>query len=275
MIPSLSETDFEKISRLAYEHFGLHLPEGKQALVAARLGKEMRLRGAENFSQYYRHVREDATGQALISLIDALTTNYTSFLREPQHFELMSSLATSVYRNHKSLRIWSAACSSGEEPYSIAMTLAAAGSRHGCPWRAAIRIFATDISTKVLAIAQRAVYEAEKFNSLPKDWLRQFLLKGTGDSSGYFQIKPELRSMVEFKRFNLMDALPQGEFEFIWCRNVMIYFDRATQQSTVRRLAERLGAGGYLFIGHSETLNGLDQPLRYIRPAVYRKEARA
>lgn len=271
-LPRILRADFEKISRLAYEQAGLNLPPGKEALVSARLGKEMRRLGFESFADYYQHLRADSTGQSLIGLLDALTTNYTSFLREPQHFDLLTLLATTTLRQIPALRIWSAACSSGEEPYSIAMALSAVRSPD-CAWT--LRILATDISTRVLDIARRAIYPAEKFQPLPQPWMRAFLLKGTGDADGKFQIKPEIRALVEFDRANLLDRGSPGEFQFVFCRNAMIYFDRATQQRIVHRLAQSIVPGGYLFIGHSETLNGFDQPLRYVRPAVYRKETRA
>jgi chemotaxis protein methyltransferase CheR len=264
--PQLHQADFEKISRLAYDNFGLNLADGKQALVSARLAKEMRRLGYESFTDYYRQVCADSTGQSLMGLIDALTTNYTAFLREPQHFELLMSLAATELRHASPLLVWSAACSSGEEPYSIAMTLAQAARP--------ARILATDISTRVLETARRAIYPAEKLEPFPDSWKRAFLLRGTGKASGKFQIKREIRALVEFRRLNLLDHASPGEFHFIFCRNVMIYFDRSTQQRIAARLAHSLHPGGYLFIGHSETLNGLDQPLRYVRPSVYRREDR-
>jgi len=272
--PALTSADFQKISRLAYDQFGLNLPAGKETLVAARLGKRMRLDGFRTFAEYYSHVQSDATGQALIHLIDALTTNFTSFLREPRHFEFLTKAVTGEFRDAASMRVWSAACSSGEEPYSIAMSLLDAASRVKCAWRPAIKILATDISTRVLDIARGAIYPAERFETLPDAWKHAYLLKGSGENRGKFKIRPEVASLVEFGRLNLMESLPSQGFQFVFCRNVMIYFDRPTQQRIVRRLAEVVLPGGYLFIGHSETLNGFDQPLRYVGPAIYRKEPR-
>jgi chemotaxis protein methyltransferase CheR len=272
--PAMTAADFQKISRLAYDQFGLHLPEGKETMVSARVGKQMRVQGFQNFADYFSHVQSDATGQALISLIDALTTNYTSFLREPRHFDFLAEAVTGEFRDLPSMRVWSSACSSGEEPYSIAMTLLDAAGRVRCAWAPALRILATDISTRVLDQARRGVYPSEKFNTVPDPWKRAFLLKGSGDSQGKYKIKPQVAGLIEFARFNLMDHTPRGGFHFIFCRNVMIYFDRPTQQRIVRKLAESIEPGGYFFIGHSETLNGFDHPLRYIAPATYRKEAR-
>jgi chemotaxis protein methyltransferase CheR len=270
----LSAADFEKISRLAYDHFGLNLQKGKETLVSARLGKQMRLKGFSTFAEYYRYVESDSTGQALINLIDSLTTNYTSFMREPRHFDFLTSAVTGEFHDQSQLRIWSAACSSGEEPYSIAMTLLDAANRVRCSWASSIKITATDISTRVLDLARRGIYSADKFQSLPEAWKRPFLLKGSGEQSGHFKIRPHIANLVEFGRLNLMEPLPSAAYHFIFCRNVMIYFDRPTQNHIVRRLADCILPGGYLFIGHSETLNGLDQPLRYIGPAIYRKETR-
>lgn len=272
--PPLSTADFQKISRLAYEHFGLNLPAGKETMVSARLGKQMRLGGFASFSEYYSHIQSDATGQALIHLIDALTTNYTSFMREPRHFEFLTAAATGEFRDLGSMRVWSAASSSGEEPYSIAMTLLEAAQRATCAWKHNIRILATDISTRVLDVARRAIYPAARFETVPEAWKRAYLLKGARDQQGNMKIRREVASLVEFARLNLMEALPSAQFNFIFCRNVMIYFDRTTQRRIVRRLADVILPGGYLFIGHSETLNGFDQPLRFVGPAIYRKEGR-
>jgi chemotaxis protein methyltransferase CheR len=273
--PTLSAADFQKISRLAYDQFGLNLPAGKETLVSARLGKQMRIQGFHTFAEYYAHVQGDATGQALTSLIDALTTNFTSFLREPRHFEFLTSAVTGEFRDVTLLRVWSAACSSGEEPYTIAMSLLDTASRVKCAWAPAPRILATDISTRVLDVARCGIYAAQKFDEVPDTWKRAFLLKGSGEAAGKFKIKPHVAALVEFGRLNLMEQMPPSSFHFIFCRNVMIYFDRPTQQNIVRRLAESLLAGGYLFIGHSESLNGFEHPLRYFGPAIYRKEARS
>ena len=267
---TLKPAEFRQISELAYERFGLDLKGGKEALVAARLGKKLRQLGFQSFGEYYRHVVSDASGEALVELIDSLTTNHTSFLRERAHFEVLAEAARGEFPGIRTLEIWSAACSSGEEPYSIAMCLTDALARAG---RRAFRILATDISTRVLALAGRAVYPAERFRELPEAWRRAYLLRGEGECRGFYKIKPEIARPIEFKRLNLIEPFSGSRlFHVIFCRNVMMYFDKPTQQDIVQRLSHRLEPGGYLFVGHSESLTGVQHELRYVRPAVYRKE---
>jgi chemotaxis protein methyltransferase CheR len=268
----LTASEFREISDLAYQRFGLDLKRGKEALVAARLGKKLRKLGFQTFAEYHRHVLADATGEALIELIDALTTNHTSFLRERAHFEFLARAANEEFRDVSTLRIWSAACSSGEEPYSIAMCLAEAlGKESPKSHSRQFRIRATDISTRVLATAEGGIYPAGRFEEVPDAWRRAHLLRGLGESKGFYKVKPELAQRIEFERLNLIEPFPQkGLFHVIFCRNVMMYFDKATQQDIVRRLAACLERGGYLFVGHSESLTGIEHALDYVRPATYR-----
>src|SRR5271168_2943822 len=183
----LTASEFRQISDLAYQRFGLDLKSGKEALVAARLGKKLRKLGFGTFAEYHRHVLADTTGEALVELIDALTTNHTSFLREPAHFEFLARAANEEFRGVSTLRVWSAACSSGEEPYSIAMCLGEALSRS--PARQ-FRILATDISTRMLDAARRGVYPAVRFEDVPEHWRRAYLLRGRGESNGFYRVKP-------------------------------------------------------------------------------------
>jgi len=267
----LKEREFREISRLAHERFGLDLKPGKEALVASRLGKKLRQRGFGSFSDYYQHVLSDHTGEALVELIDALTTNHTSFLRERAHFEFLSRAVTEELGDRRDLEIWSAACSSGEEPYSIAMCVSDAWARAGSR-QSTVHILATDISTRVLEMARRGVYPAERFREMPDAWRRAYLLKGVGQSEGSFKVKPELAKLVEFKRINLIEPFREDRlFQAIFCRNVMMYFDKATQQDIVQRLSARLEPGGYIFVGHSESLTGVRHELEYVCPAIYRK----
>jgi len=266
----LTAAEFRQISDLAYERFGLDLKRGKEALVAARLGKKLRKLGFQTFAEYHRHVLADATGDALIELIDALTTNHTSFLRERAHFEFLARAANEEFRAVSTLRVWSAACSSGEEPYSIAMCLAEVFVK--APVRQ-FRILATDISTRVLAAAGRGVYPVSRFDEVPEAWRRAYLLRGRGESAGFYKVKPALGQQVEFARLNLIEPFPpRPPFHVIFCRNVMMYFDKPTQQNIVGRLGGCLEPGGYLFVGHSESLTGIEHGLQYVRPAVYRNQ---
>jgi chemotaxis protein methyltransferase CheR len=268
-VQRLKPHEFEAIRRLAYDKFGLDLRKGKEELVTARLGKRMREGGFESFEEYYQHVVGDRSGEALVGMIDALATNHTSFLREPAHFEFLKQNVLPGLRERPRVELWSAACSTGEEPYTLAFTLC---DQWGADGFRKVRILATDISTKVLTAAKNAVYPAERFNSVPPTWLHQFLLRGEGRWKGWYRVKPEVRSQVEFARLNLVETFSQRSlFPVIFCRNVMIYFDKVTQEAVVDRLAGSLEPGGYLFIGHAESLTGVRHDLTYVKPAVYRK----
>lgn len=268
-IRPLTARDFDRFRRLAYEKFGLDLRHGKEQLVSARLAKKVRELRLGSYQEYYQHVEQDPTGEALAALIDALTTNHTSFFRESAHFNFLRQTILPRLRNRSKVSIWSAACSSGEEPYTIAFSVLE-------EWGAAafdrVRILATDISTRVLASAQQGIYPAARFNTMTKQQLRRYLLRGQQQWKEFYQVKPEVRALVEFGRLNLMESFSHlGPFPIIFCRNVMIYFDKPTQERLVDRLAARLEPGGYLLIGHAESLNAIHHPLRYVCPAVYRK----
>ena len=268
-VQRLKPHEFEAIRRLAYEKFGLDLRNGKEELVAARLGKRMRQGGFDSFEKYYRHVVGDSTGEALIGMIDALATNHTSFLREAAHFDFLKQSVLPDLLKRPHIEMWSAACSTGEEPYTLAFTL---WDQWGADAFRKVRILATDISTKALAAAESAVYPAERFSAVPTGWLRQYLLRGEGRWKGWYRVKPAVRSQIEFARLNLVEPFSQRSlFPVIFCRNVMIYFDKPTQEGLVNRLAACLEPGGYLFIGHAESLSGVRHDLTYIRPAIYRK----
>jgi len=265
--PVLHAGEYEKISRLAYEHFGLDL-RSKQSLVAARLGKKLRELGLKSFQHYYEYVKADRSGAALASMVDQLTTNHTSFFREPKHFDFLRKNVFPRLRTRSRIHIWSAACSSGEEPYSIAMSLLEEAPREAA---VKVRIKATDISMRVLEKAKRGVYPADRVAEIPPALLQRYLVKAA-EPLGSYRFKSDIRSMIEFERLNLMGHLPEAySCSAIFCRNLMIYFDKPTQQSLVQRLSERLEEGGYLFIGHSESLNNISHGLGYVCPATYRK----
>jgi chemotaxis protein methyltransferase CheR len=266
----LTQREFEQFSHLARNTFGLDLRAGKEALVAARLGKVAGKLRMRSYREYYEYVLADRTGQALLAMVEALTTNHTAFLREPAHFEFLAKVAVTEWRGRNRIRLWSAACSSGEEPYSAAFCLLDSLSP-----AAAIEILATDISSRVLEAAANGVYAAEKLRDVPRHWLSRYLLRGHGHAEGLYRIKPEVQRLVRFERLNLIEPFRNREpFSVIFCRNVMIYFDRPTQESLVSRAAALLEPGGYFFIGHSESLSSIEQPLEYVCPAVYRKPGR-
>jgi chemotaxis protein methyltransferase CheR len=268
--PALKESEFAQIRELAYRKFGLDLKEGKQSLIVTRLSKELRRLGLTSFEQYCKHVSSDHSGEALIEMADALTTNFTSFLREQAHFQFLKTELAAQLPRTGAVNVWSAASSTGEEPYSILFTLLETLGP-----QADVRILATDISTRALRAGTDAVYEASKLTGLPAGWLQRYFLKGNGQFDGSFRVRPEYRQRVQFRRFNLVSDVPEsGKFPAIFCRNVAIYFDKPTQAAVARKLASALVPGGYLFIGHSESLTGMDHGLAYVQPALYRKSGK-
>jgi chemotaxis protein methyltransferase CheR len=268
-IPILNDSEFEKISRLAYEHFGLDLHGGKQGLVAARLGKILRELGMKSFQHYYDYVQADRTGAALAGMVDHLTTNHTSFFREPRHFDFLRNTIFPALRTRPRIDIWSAACSTGEEPYSIAMALLEESPREAS---AKVKIKATDISTRVLQKAKQGIYEADRCVGIAAPILQRYLIRSDVEGKSAFRFRDDVRAMIEFQHLNLMKKLPDGyRCSVIFCRNIMIYFDKPTQQSLVERLSQHLEEGGYLFIGHSESLNNISHGFEYVSPAIYRK----
>lgn len=271
-LPRLTAAEFSAICGFARERFGLDLKAGKEELVAARLAKKMRRGGFSSYRDYFEAALGDASGRALTELIDALTTNHTSFYREPAHFDLLARVARSEFESTPVLRVWSAACSSGEEPYTIAACLCGGCSRP--PSRFEIR--ATDISSRVLETARRGVYPANAVEALPLEWRRAAFLRGEGRSQGWYRVRPDVMARIRFEPINLIET-PAGSSRWhcVFCRNVMIYFDKPTQERVVNWLAGALEPGGYLFVGHSESLAGIHHPLSYAGPATYRLDGAA
>jgi chemotaxis protein methyltransferase CheR len=266
----LSEAQFNKISKLTYEMCGINLRAGKEGLVKSRLSKRLRALGLPSFDSYLEYVKKDASGKELITFIDSLTTNKTGFFREEQHFEFLRTQILPSYRDDgRKMRIWSAGCSSGEEPYSIAILLREEWpSVDYCD----VRILATDISTRVLGLAKEAVYEEELVKEMNPALVKKYFKCVRESPPRAYHVKDDVRRMVRLARLNLMEPWPmRGPFHVIFCRNVMIYFDKQTQTELVRRFWEMLAPGGYLLVGHSESLTAASYRLRYIRPATYLK----
>ncbi len=270
----LRDIDFERISRLVYEQCGINLHEGKKELVKARLGKRLREGNFKTFGDYYHYVTTDEGTDELISMIDSLSTNLTYFFREESHFhklrQLIPVLLNVSAHNGKSekIRIWCAGCSTGEEPYSLAMTAceAATGASSN------VQIVATDISTRVLKMAVKGVYSQDRLKNISPGLLKKYFQIGYGRWQGHYRIKKIIRDMIQYSRFNLMDSPPPTyRFDIVFCRNVMIYFDKSTQASLIHRFYNCLNNGGHLFIGHSESLTGLNHDFKYLEPSVYRK----
>jgi chemotaxis protein methyltransferase CheR len=267
MNADLKDSDFDRISKLVYEQCGINLHEGKKELVKARLGKRLREGNFRSFADYYGYVTTREGQEELITMIDSISTNLTYFFREESHFRKLEKIIPKLSENKK-LNLWCAGCSTGEEPYSIAMTV----REHVNSSAVDVKILATDISTKVLKTAQAAVYPTERTDKIPQPLLRKYFQYGTGPSSGFYRVKKELRDLIEFRRLNLIEPFPQQfRFDVIFCRNVMIYFDKVTQSVLVNKYYEHLEKGGYLFVGHSESLTGLSHPFKYSEPSIYKK----
>jgi chemotaxis protein methyltransferase CheR len=260
--------EFERIRQMAYEFCGVDL-KGKQILVSARLGKKIRHLKLPSFTHYCDQVEGDASGALFTEMIDALTTNHTSFFREARHFDFLRNTVLPGLAGQGGINIWSAACSSGEEPYTIAFSVIDA---LGAEAYSRLSITATDISTRVLDKAKAGLYPLASLGALSAEMRRECLMKGTGQYAGQCMVKPAIKKLVDFRQWNLMHQSSSfGPFEVIFCRNVMIYFDQETQQTVVGNLVSRLAPGGYLLIGHAESLNGITHELEYICSATYRK----
>jgi chemotaxis protein methyltransferase CheR len=266
----LSEGEFIQISNLVKELCGINLHDGKKELVKARLSKRMRQLGLTSFQQYIDYVRQQSERE-ITTMLDILSTNLTYFFREPRHLEYLRDtiLPEMSAKGPQRLRIWSAGCSSGEEPYSIGMVL-----NEALPnldrWDAAI--LATDLSTRVLQTASQGCYREERFRELPRHMVSKYFLCTQFKPEKIYKAGPKLRKLVHFARLNLMEPWPmKGPFDVIFCRNVMIYFDKPTQGKLVNRYFDILKPGGMLFLGHSESLTGIDHKFKYVQPATYRK----
>jgi chemotaxis protein methyltransferase CheR len=269
----LHPKDFEQISQIVYKQCGIRLSSGKEELVRSRLIKRLRALELTSFESYLQFIKEDRTTQELHTMIDALTTNKTSFFRENQHFEYMRNrIIPDLKARGSRLRVWSAGCSSGEEPYTIAMILQE-------EWpnihQADVRILATDISTRVLARARTAEYEKDYLKDIPPDYLSKYFTLLRSTPTRVYGIQDKTKKMIRFAQLNLMESWPmKGPFDIIFCRNVMIYFDSATQGRLVRRFYDLLTPGGHLLVGHSESLVANSCGFKYVQPATYVKEIR-
>lgn len=273
----LTDANFKRFRDLVFAQSGIHLSEHKRELVRTRLGKRIRALDLSGFNEYYDYIKTDVTGSEAIRMIDAISTNLTFFFRENRHFEHMRDVALPEIvadkrkRGDTRLRIWSSACSTGEEAYSIAIVVhEALGDRP--PFD--VKILATDISTEVLAAAARGLYRKEKLDGVPKMTLQKYFEPDrSSDDREMYAVKKDIRDMVTFRRLNLMiDKFPfGGKFAIVFCRNVMIYFNRQTQADLINKLYDVIEPGGYLFIGHSESLTSIEHRFGYVAPTVYQR----
>jgi len=273
----ISDKEFQKFRNLVYQRAGINLHQGKKQLVQARLSKVLRREGLRSFQDYYELVLNDNTGNKLVDLLDRISTNHTYFFREKDHLDFLAEtiipniLNSSKGNGIKEIRLWSAGCSSGEEPYSIALKILDDG---GLPPGITIKILATDLSTKVIETGSRGVYRDDKLRNITPAMKRKYFQKGKGRSEGFYRVIQPVRDMITFRKFNLMDPFPfRRKFDVIFCRNVMIYFDRETQQRMVNKFTQYIKPGGYFIVGHSESLSGIRHNLQYIVPTIYRASA--
>lgn len=254
---NISAREFDKLAGLVYKETGINLSGNKVDLVKARIAKRMRVTNIPTLKKYIDVIGRDA--DEFLSFIDAMTTNHTFFFRENKHIEYMlNNLDTGRY-----IKIWSAACSSGEEPYSMAVQLLEAGFR--------FEILATDISDTILQTAKKAIYPKQKLKAVPQKTLHKYFQQGKNKWFDHIKVRPEVRQYVSFAKFNLISDTPPDMFDVIFCRNVMIYFDGETRQTVVNRLYRALKSGGIFAIGQSESLVGVEHPFKYARPSVYSK----
>jgi chemotaxis protein methyltransferase CheR len=263
---------FRKLCEIAYDKAGITLGDNKAALVEARVGKRLRALGLTSEKAYLERLQEDGAGEEIVQFLDVIATNHTSFFREPDHFELLQKVVSQwLQTGLKRLRVWSAACSTGEEPYSIAFTLESMLESETVDWR----ILATDISTRVLGKAEAGTFSTERVQSLGR--AEQYRYFDHSEDKDEFTVKQAIRDHIAFRRLNLISASypMKGPFDIIFCRNVMIYFDQAVRQRVISGMERLLRPGGYLLIGHAEALSGIRVGLQMLRPSVFFQPERA
>ncbi len=275
-VTDLTDGEYQLFRKLVYAESGIALGDQKMQLVRARLGKRLRQGEFRSYKEYYNYVVNDRTGEELCGLLDAISTNTTHLFRESRHFDLLKDIVArwagdrTKRATNRTLRIWSAGCSSGEEPYSLVMVAHDALRDHPT---LELKVLATDLSIRMLSRAKLGIFEPHRVGTVPPALKNRYLAKIQQDGQTLLQVVPELRRLVTFARFNLMTpSFPfRHGFHVIFCRNVMIYFDRPTQQALVNKFVDQLQDGGYFMIGHSESLSGTEHPLSYVEPTVYRK----
>jgi chemotaxis protein methyltransferase CheR len=262
-----------RIQQIATERLGLESRPGKELLFNVRTSRHMRELGISDPKEYLRLLEEDDSGERISGLMDLLTTNHTSFWREPGHFEFLGEQLAKMRSTSGQRTIWCAASSSGEEPYTLAM-VAREALGPAAPER--IRILATDVSNRMLEAARAGIYSRQRIAPLPESWRANYFESGGGNRHDLFRVKTEIRQMVHFRWLNLVDPFPRiGPFPFIFCRNVMIYFSQETRMQIVQKLLRHLDPNGYLLVGYAEGLSGLEADTDYVRPAVYRRKKNA
>lgn len=262
----ITDAEFGQFQRFIFNAAGISMADAKKALVTGRLGKRVAAHGLNSFGEYFKLISGGQHPEEVQMAVDLLTTNETYFFREIKHFEFMRAQAIAARSRPTPYRVWSAASSSGEEAYSMAMVLM--DCMQTTPWE----ILGTDISTRVLDGARRALYSLERGRHIPPDYLRRYCRKGSGPYDGHLLVDRMLRNKVMFRHLNLNTALPQlGQFDLVFLRNVMIYFNNETKREVVARVISTLKPGGYFCIGHSESLNDISTAVQMVAPSIYQK----
>lgn len=269
---AFTDADFRSISQLVTQKTGIRISDSKRHMVYSRLARRLRALGLPDFSSYLERVASDDSGEESTRLVNALTTNLTAFFREPHHFDYLANdylPKRAAGAGRRRLRIWCAGCSSGEEPYSVAMTVAES-LRDFEHWD--VRVLATDLDSDMVARGKAGIYPESRVRRVGNEQLRRWFLRGTGRNTGHYRVKPELAKMVAFRQLNLLEAWPfRGRFDLIFCRNVVIYFDKTIQRRLFERFANVLVDDGRLFIGHSETLFKVSTRFRALGQTIYEK----
>jgi len=298
MLIPLKDREFQLFQELIFRESRIYLSPAKRELVQVRLSKRLRAKGMSSFKEYYHYLAyEDPEGEEINRMLDVISTHQTAFFREPEQFQFLvnhlplAGMEEKTGKGEKKIRIWSAGCSTGEEPYSIAMTLydwfldkgpwgVGRDPRQQRPLLSSIEgtdpeclIIATDISQGVVERALRGIYPEEKVRAIPTEQLRRHFQMGYGRSEGHYRVKEHLKRMVRFMQWNLFDKTPpvKDPLDLIFCRNVLIYFNKESQRELIQKFYRWLQPGGYLFLGHSESLIGMPHRFQYVQPTVYRK----
>lgn len=272
----ITHAEYETVRKIVYENSRINLGPSKKELVMARLSKRLRALNLESYGEYLKLLKTPAGNEEMTNLIDSISTNHTYFFREPQHFDFLSQVILPQFcegdgfRPSRTFKVWSAATSSGEEPYTIAIILDDFFSNYkSCTWN----ILCTDISTRVLQKARDGIFSKDRLGPVRPDWLIRYFDKGIGESDGFFRAKDFIRRSLTFRAQNLLaPSYPfRDTFQVVFCRNVMIYFDRETQEELVNKIYPLIEPGGYLIIGHAESLTNIKHQLKLVKPSIYRK----
>ena len=269
----LSQAEFQKLSSFIYDELGIKLPDMKKIMLESRLHRRLRELGMNNFKEYIDYVfSQEGRQNEMVHMFDVVTTNKTDFFRENMHFEYMNQfiLKEVAARNSNFVNIWSAGCSSGEEPYTLTIVLSEAIEKGLI---SDFKILATDISTRILKMAIDAIYPLNRIEDIPLHLKKKYFLKSKDPMNKTARVIPQLRNKISFERLNFMDDVYNINqmFDIVFCRNVIIYFDHQTQERVIQKLCSKLKTGGYLFLGHSESIAGMNLPLVNVKPTVFRK----